>query len=666
MTAPPTEPPAGTGDAEALGKLLTSLADGRATGVLSLKYGEVVRKIHLYEGLCCSFQSEHRDDQLGQVMVRVGWFTSELLKKITARTGRANPSTGEMTLVIKPQDLPEGRTLRDALRLHLQLVGAATFAWPTFEYKFDPFPSDVPTSAGLEVDPMGLVTEGLSSSAPDEAIAQILAELGDVAVIVTQSADRFADVLTEFFGEDLLRHIASEPRRPSEIVAGWPDPNLAKRAVAALFVAGCIEPVVTVVDAAVKEVPPPLVPAASSAAPPPPRSSGQMPAYQPSPPAPAASPPPPIQDWDVTELRNLLSMSYFELLTVPQDVGADAVKEIVKRLVPKYDPRSAAPEKPEVKDLLTKVTSRLREAQITLLHPEVRKQYIQSLGASPGRGPTTLRNLKAVSTAPAQSPARQAADAAQAEAKTMEQMGQWDRAREAMARAIDAAPKESDFHARMGWYTYKNAEMPSAERERLWKYHLEYALELNPNELLARHYLGAIYANQGNLGRARLELAAALKIDPSFKPSRDGLDRLGKPSKAEERQAAMAQYGPLGRRKPKNKVAGLVVGLFFASIPLAISLVMGDPDRVLEFSATDLGATVELWSARREQKMLLLQFEAESWDKLSANDQESELLRIGKNAETLGMTEIIAFLNTGDMVGQYAKGKAEVIPHVRR
>jgi len=626
MTATSDSHVTGEGDAAVLAQILLSLSVGKSTGVLHVAGAGWRRHLYFFEGAACSVQSDAREDQLGPLLVRIGWMSPETWQNIAARTGRNNPTTGEVAVAIRPGDLPEGQSLRDVLRLHLQILGATCFGSPVVAYEFDPFPPDLPTSAGLEIEPLGMVADGFFSHVPDAVIDGILPSLGEQPLAPTEVLSHLAPFLIEFFGQDAVADVVTRPRSASEIVATSADPRVARRLVAVLIATGAL----SVAPSSALE------PEAATSADP--LGTGLVMEAVPI---------------SVEELQTLATQNHFDLLGVSESADADAVKEAAKALLARLDIKLYGQAVPELRDGAGKLANRVREAQITLLHPEVRRQYIASLG-SVGQGRAEPQAAAAVIL----SGPRQEIEALLAEAKQLEGIQDWEKARELVAKAIDVAPKESDLHARMGWYTYKCSSIEHTERERLFKHHLEYALELNPNEILAHHYFGVIYTNQGNPVRARMEFQAALKIDPTFKPSKDALERLGKPPKEALQQQAVRPSAYKSPLTSRSKLGGLIALLIFLLIPLAISRLYADDAGPKDFTPEEFDSQLKFLSAYKQNQTLVIV--VSNWDEIQ--DKERELVKIGSKAADLGkgLEEVMVFAPTG-LVGQYEKKTATVL-----
>src|SRR3569832_2227758 len=100
------------------------------------------------------------------------------------------------------------------------------------------------------------------------------------------------------------------------------------------------------------------------------------------------------------------------------------------------------------------------------------------------------------------------------EAKAASAHGEWERARQALARAIDVAPSAAELHAFMSWCTSRTSSIEVRGRSRLVEHHLAVSLEIAAGNAFAHLYSGRIWADQGNVPRAKLAFQAALRVRP--------------------------------------------------------------------------------------------------------------------------------------------------------
>jgi tetratricopeptide (TPR) repeat protein len=237
---------------------------------------------------------------------------------------------------------------------------------------------------------------------------------------------------------------------------------------------------------------------------------------------------------------------------------------------------------------------------------------------------------------------------AAAEAKVYADQGQWDEARAAMARAIDADANVAGFHALMGWYTSQSSLQPVFERQRLAEHHLGVALEMDPQSYLAHYYQGLIWTAGGNTTRARIALNTVLSINPKFQPATQALERINKgpaqPSASDQVQRPAA----FGKRVKNKRIVPLAI---------ATALVVGVGGGALYFLtqpsgaadlARQLGTHLSIASASRAGsggQDLYVDF-GKAWQSLARPEQEQELHTIANGAKNLGITNVFVFSQT--------------------
>jgi tetratricopeptide (TPR) repeat protein len=232
---------------------------------------------------------------------------------------------------------------------------------------------------------------------------------------------------------------------------------------------------------------------------------------------------------------------------------------------------------------------------------------------------------------------------AAADAKACADSGDWDGARTAMAKAIDAASDNAGYHALMAWYTYQCSLQPAFERQRLAEHHLSVALEMDPENAQAHYYQGLIWAGGGNTTRARIALSTALNLNPKFSAAAQALDKLGKVAEP-AKEPTTSTFA-----RPKPSKAKLVLPL-----AIAVALTAAGAGGMLYFTgqpagaadlAKQLGTRMTLLSSSRVgSAMQDLHIEVgDAWTKLSPSDQTSEMHTIASGAQTIGIQNVFVY-----------------------
>ncbi|HXU83874.1 MAG TPA: hypothetical protein VN914_20910 [Polyangia bacterium] len=230
-----------------------------------------------------------------------------------------------------------------------------------------------------------------------------------------------------------------------------------------------------------------------------------------------------------------------------------------------------------------------------------------------------------------------------AEAKLAAEQGDWDGARAAMTKAIDAASDNASFHALMAWYTYQCSLQPAFERQRLAEHHLNVALELEPENAQAHYYQGLIWAGGGNTTRARIALSTALNLKPGFQAAAQALDKLGKVNEPVKEPTTSTFTRPKARKA--TLVIPLAVGVLLAGgAAVAMLFSSGQPAGASDL-AQKLGTKLPLVSTSRvgSAGQDLHMDVGDAWGKLSTSDQANEMHTIAKGAQAIGITNVFVY-----------------------
>ena len=100
--------------------------------------------------------------------------------------------------------------------------------------------------------------------------------------------------------------------------------------------------------------------------------------------------------------------------------------------------------------------------------------------------------------------------------------GKLDDAASHLREAVKTEPSSQEAHLELGRLLYERNDVSGAISE------TEKVLTLNPKQVDALYNLGAIYANLGNVERARSYWSRAIAADPAADSSRKAKDGLGK------------------------------------------------------------------------------------------------------------------------------------------
>jgi tetratricopeptide (TPR) repeat protein len=234
------------------------------------------------------------------------------------------------------------------------------------------------------------------------------------------------------------------------------------------------------------------------------------------------------------------------------------------------------------------------------------------------------------------------AEPAIAEAKAAADSGDFDGARAALVRALDARSNDPSLHALMAWYTHQSLGLAEHERNRLAEHHLQVALELDPQNAQAHYYQGMIWATDGNATRGRISLNTALRIQPDFSAAVRALESLN--GRADETPAPVEARSP--RPSPPSRRRSILVATFAVVLGGgAAFLFLGGRDAALDSTAAELGTRLTLISVSKVNRDLYLDA-GSSWRSQADADRAQEMATIAQKAQGLGYENVFVFSNS--------------------
>jgi tetratricopeptide (TPR) repeat protein len=242
-----------------------------------------------------------------------------------------------------------------------------------------------------------------------------------------------------------------------------------------------------------------------------------------------------------------------------------------------------------------------------------------------------------------------------AEAKSLADIGDFERAREALSRGIDIAPNDPELHAYMAWYTYRCRSIEMNERERLARHHLAVSFEQGRNNPHAHFCQGQILVYQGNGIRAKVSFEAALNAKPDYAPAITALERLGTRSTATVTLTAMPAQMDVRPDKPKARKSIVVLTIGVALMGALGFLVNTADDRDNSSFAKQLGTKYALRSISKNEDNLQIDVGA-SWAKIGGPDRTSELKALAGGAKALNFRNVFIF-SDGTQVAEIRDGK---------
>ena len=201
------------------------------------------------------------------------------------------------------------------------------------------------------------------------------------------------------------------------------------------------------------------------------------------------------------ELRDKLAKeeSFYELLGVAPQAEAAQIQERYLKLAKKWHPDRLAPEYADVKEAVTRIFSRMSEAQQTLCDPLKRREYDQ-------------RDRRAAREAEEAEQVHRALRAATSfqRAEIWLKRGSPAQAEEEARKALAEDPSQPEYRALVAWL---DAQKPGADLNAAIAV-LDKAISLAPNDVRSRWYRGQLWKRVGRDTRAVRDFRAIVEQDP--------------------------------------------------------------------------------------------------------------------------------------------------------
>ncbi len=214
---------------------LIGLHRNRKTGILTIQYGTVIKKVYIRDGDIIFSASNQHEDRLGHLLLKEGKITQEQFDK-TVEEIRKTGMKQVVALVklgyLKPQELvPVVRRQVEQI-----ILGLFTLDNGRFEFKEMPLPPDVMIT--LKLSPANLIYYGIMRM--DNISRDMRAELPDMNSVVALSSgseDLFQDISLDSGGRYLVSLLDDKKTVGEIIEASKMSENEAVRTLYALFCA---------------------------------------------------------------------------------------------------------------------------------------------------------------------------------------------------------------------------------------------------------------------------------------------------------------------------------------------------------------------------------------------------------------------------------------------
>lgn len=450
-------------------------------GVLVLQHGEVERRIFLRLGAPVSISSTERTEALDRWLLAAGKITeAQLSEALRERAGGALSAAASLVAV---GALEPGAPLLAALREHLLAMLAPLVGLKSGRFRFHAGDGFLAEVQPIEVPALGYLLPGARAGMQ---LRSFISALAADRPRFPRRSESFSEQLPQLglSARDLSLALGLDATRSTaELLAARGGP-LRETASLLWFL--------KLVDAV--------------------RFEEARAALAPGTVRPAEAKLRPLTDTQLGELREgalaVLPSTHFHALGV--DIAStpeEVERAYLARAEQLHPDRFPGFELEQVEDLLNQVQDKLAAAHRTLSSPQKRAGYLEHLlGKAQGlRGPRPL-------VAEAEIAMKEAERALAARQPT--------RAVEPARRATLLAPREPDFQAHLAILELLDRSRSDTDRRAAARKAARRALVLDPEHARALVALALIARDEGDLGEARKQVLAALKLRPRLELAR--------------------------------------------------------------------------------------------------------------------------------------------------
>jgi len=526
-------------EATPLGHLLVYGLDRMLTGTLVLEESNGKRHAIYFEGGGPS-KAKIQDPILflGRVLVE----QKRISEDVYERTLRQATERGQLHgQVLLEQGQLDEHALREGLREQLSRQVLWMFGLPPdtlFGYYDRLNFLEHWAGDGVRAKPLALIWRGVREYVHARHMEEVLGRFGEQLILLHVDAPirRFHFDRHEQSIIDVLR---AKPQPLSELLGrGLADPAYVRRLVYAMLITRQLESGIPGVEpVGVDEAPSSSRLQVAPAQPVPQRTPRQPPvsgSAQPSEePAPAAKPvESPEQAAFRAEIHERVAhggADYYELLGVAPDATPPVIQAAFFQLAKKWHPDRIGPELMDVRELSSKVFSRMSEAHQILSDAARRKEYdeLRKSGAGSAEEQEQVQRVLRATTA-------------FQKAEVLMKRNNLSAAVEEARKAVELDPSQADYIALLAWL--ESTQLNANLEEILAR--VEKAQRLEPNNTRIRWYRGSLLKRLGKSGKAMGDFRFIVENDPRHLDAQREI-RLYEMRKAEQRRT--------GQKSPSDR-----------------------------------------------------------------------------------------------------------------
>ena len=454
----------------AFARILHNLYSLRATGLLHLENNNLKKVVYIRNGYPIFVRSNLVREFLGQMLVRTGLLSDEVLAESLEASKQSKQRHGSALIEM---GLLEPHQLNDALRTQVLDKLLDIFSWPEGKYRFVQAREFKQGVTSIDLSPANLILQGLRDHAHRDQVLKILEphlehylqqaenplyRFQDIQLSVNEQRILASCQGNETLSEVLKRHLLS--RKEAE-------PLIAALLTTGILVAR-MEPKEAKEDVACDET-------------------------------------------ELTRARResflkdyawMMEQDYFTLLGVSESHSREQVRKSFYNMVKKYHPDRFFEQNalPDLKDKVNALFQHISDAHETLSDANAKTRYLNDRQGEKNSSSTSLENIL--------------------QAETAFQKGiisfrvkKYDQAQKAFAEALEICPNEAEYLMYQTWSAYKfNPKTTDINKTRT---NLLRAIELNPTLSLAHLFLGYLCKDKGNEKEALRHFEKAIQVDPN-------------------------------------------------------------------------------------------------------------------------------------------------------
>ncbi len=452
-------------------RILHNLYSLRATGLLHLENNNLKKVVYIRNGYPIFVRSNLVREFLGQMLVRTGLLSDEVLAESLEASKQSKQRHGTALIemgLLKPQQL------NDALRTQVLDKLLDIFSWPEGKYRFVQAREFKQGVTSIDLSPANLILQGLRDHANRDQVLKILEphlehylqqaenplyRFQEIQLSVNEQRILASCQGNETLSEVLKRHLLS--RKEAEPL------------LAALLTTGILVARMESEEAKEDVV---------------------------------------CDETELTRARResflkdyawMMEQDYFTLLGVSESDSREQVRKSYYNMVKKYHPDRFFEQDalPDLKDKVNALFQHISDAHETLSDTKAKALYLDDRQGDKKTSTTSLEKILQAETA-------------FQKGIVLFRVKKYDQAQKAFAEALAISPSEAEYLMYQAWCAYKfnpkATDVIINARKNLLR-----AIELNPKLSLAHLFLGYVCKDEGNKKEALRRFEKAIQCNPN-------------------------------------------------------------------------------------------------------------------------------------------------------